>query len=231
MERLFYGHEGRPTHKPHEALEVYDLSFSRLLTARWERGEMEPVRMLEIGVDRGGSLQLWHKYFGPDAIIFGIDANPECRQVADAGVEVRIGSQADPGFLNSVVDEMGGLDIVLDDGSHKASHQRISFDCLFPRLSENGLYICEDLQTSYWPAYEGGLRREGTFMELVKSMIDWLHDWYILPREKRRQGFNDQYGFAAGVFGIHVYDGIVVIEKRRKERPFHCAVGKEPGTI
>ena len=49
--------------------------------------------------------------------------------------EVRIGSQADPAFLNSVVAEMGGIDVLIDDGGHMASHQRASFDFLFPRLT------------------------------------------------------------------------------------------------
>jgi len=85
----------------------------------------------------------------------------------------RIGSQADPEFLASVVAEM---DIVIDDGSHVASHQLASFKALFPALSFGGVYICEDLHTAYWQDWDGGYKRHGTFVETIKDMIDNLHN-------------------------------------------------------
>ena len=92
-------------------------------------------------------------------------------------------------------------------------------------LAEDGLYICEDLLTAYKSKFEGGLNRKGTFIELTKQMIDWLHDWHINKADRRSSGYKDRFGFATGVFGIAMYDSIVVIEKRRKERPFHTRVG------
>ena len=91
---------------------------------------------------------------------------------------LRIGSQADPTFLKAVVAEMGGVDIVLDDGSHVAAHQRTSFSVLWPLLNVGGLYIIEDLHSSYWPQWGGGLRRPGSGVELVKSLIDDMHAWF-----------------------------------------------------
>jgi hypothetical protein len=225
FERLFYEHQGRRIHKWHHFLEVYNRHIGMFLAARRARGETRPIRLLEIGVARGGSLQMWRKYLGREAVIFGVDINPGCLNVADADVQVRIGSQADEGFLRSVVGEMGGLDIIIDDGSHVASHQIASFSALFPRLAEDGLYICEDLLTAYKPNFEGGLNRQGTFIELTKQMIDWLHDWHISDADRQSSGYKDRFGFATGVFGIAIYDSIVVIEKRPKERPFHTSVG------
>jgi hypothetical protein len=80
------------------------------------------TRFLEIGVNKGGSLQLWRKYFGDDAIIFGININPDCEKLNGLAGQVRIGSQIDRPFLESVIKEMGGVDIVLDDGSHHMQH-------------------------------------------------------------------------------------------------------------
>ena len=225
FERLFYSHRGRRLHKWHHYLEIYDRHLSWFLAGRRARNETQPVRLLEIGVSGGGSLQMWRKYFGPEAVIFGVDVNPRCRGSADPDVEVRIGSQADKAFMRSVVDEMGGIDIVLDDGSHVASHQIASFDVLFPRLSESGLYICEDLHTAYMPKYDGGLSREGTFLEFTKQMLDWLHDWYVTKQDREDRRHEDTYGFATGVFGVSVYDSMAVIEKRRRDRPFHTVVG------
>jgi hypothetical protein len=132
-------------------------------------GSRRPVRILEIAVAHSGSLQLWRRYFGRDAGVWGIDVNPACAMIDDTDLEIRIGSQEDRHFLEGVVSEMGGVDIVLDDGSHIAKHQRRSFEVLFPLLSEGGLYAVEDLSTSYSSDYRGGYRRRGTFVEAVKA--------------------------------------------------------------
>jgi hypothetical protein len=84
--------------------------------------------MLEIGVFKGGSLELWREYFGPAATIFGVDVNPKCADYVTAPNQVRIGSQDDALFLEKVVLEIGTLDIVLDDDSHIGHHQRRSFE-------------------------------------------------------------------------------------------------------
>ena len=120
-------------------------------------------------------MAVWRKYFGPDALIFGIDIDQRCAVFDGHAGAVRIGSQDDPKFLNSIVKEMGGLDVVIDDGSHKAKHQLASFELLFPLLADGGIYICEDLHASYWPDYRGGYRRKGTFIEFSKQLIDDMH--------------------------------------------------------
>jgi hypothetical protein len=74
------------------------------------------------------------------------------------------------------------------------------------------LYVIEDLCTSYWRGvYEGGYRRGGTGIELIKDMIDDMHAWY--HKKRTRTAPKDQIG------AIHVYDGIVVIEKRKIKPP------------
>jgi hypothetical protein len=121
---------------------------------------------------------------------------------------VRIGSQADAKFLRSVVDELGAPDIILDDAAHIGRLQRASFDALFPLLQEGGLYVIEDLCTSYWRGiYEGGYRRKGTGIEFMKEMIDDMHAWY--HNKATRTPAKDHIG------AIHVYDSMVVIEKRK----------------
>ena len=177
-----------------------------------------PVRMLEIGVYKGGSLDMWREYFGEDATIFGIDIDAECAAYATPPNQVRIGSQDDPHFLRSVTEEIGPLDIVLDDGSHIGRHQRASFDTLFPAVKEGGLYVIEDLHTSYWPvSHEGGYRRKGTAIEHVKTMIDDMHGWY--HRKAITTPAKDQIG------AIHIYDSMVVLEKRTIKRPTHTIAG------
>jgi hypothetical protein len=110
---------------------------------------------------------------------------------------------------------MGGVDIVIDDGSHVASHQRISFDCLYPLLSNNGVYLCEDLQAAYWPVFhDGGYKRKGTFIEVVKELIDDIHTWY------HDQGSTVLDTAAENIHSLCVYEGIVAVEKRSRSRSF-----------
>ncbi len=211
FEDLFWTHDGPVVDKWHHYLPLYD----RYLTA-WRN---TPVRMLEIGVSRGGSLKMWRKYFGPDAVIFGIDIDPRCARLnGDAG-QVRIGSQDNPKFLKQVVAEMGGVDIVLDDGSHVSAHIRASLDTLFPMLADGGLYMIEDLHACYWAPFGGGYRRPGSFVETVKTMIDDMHHWY------HDQG--ERIGATAGsLAAIHAHDSIVVLEKTAVAPPRRSQRGR-----
>jgi len=160
--------------------------------------------LLEIGVSGGGSLQVWKKFLGPYARIVGIDINQES-QFAEDQIDVRIGSQTDTGFLQSILDEFGTPDVVIDDGSHVASHQAISFEYLYPRIDRAGVYAVEDLHTAYWEDNEGGLRREGTFIERSKSLIDQLHGRYTHATEHT--------SFTDTTLSISFYDSLVIFER------------------
>ena len=209
LSRLFAENQGPMVHKWHHYIPIYDRYF-----AAW-RGK--PLRFLEIGVSQGGSLQLWRHYFGPQATIFGIDINPACAQYDGQAGSVRIGSQADPAFLQRVVAEMGGIDIVLDDGSHRMDHVRASLEALFPHLATGGLYLIEDLHTAYWPGYGGGYRNRRNFFNVLRQIMDDMHRWYH-DRADRLPALG------GAVSAIHVHDSIVVIEKNPVFAPVHSEV-------
>ena len=161
---------------------------------------------------------MWHDYLGREATIFGIDINPDCAQHNGGFAQVRIGSQSDPDFLRGVVAEMGGLDVVIDDGSHVASHQRASFHALFPLLDDRGAYICEDTHTAYWRGWaEGGYRRSLTFMEFAKSVVDDMHaDFHTRPQSVT--------GAHRSIGGVHFYNSMIVIEKEPQHAPSHLTI-------
>ena len=205
IERIFYEGPKVGVHKWLHYLPIYDRAFASL--------DKSTVHMLEIGVARGGSLQMWREFFGSEATIFGIDINPECSNVVSHPNQVRIGSQADPNFLRSVVSDMRSINVVLDDGSHLAEHQIASFRTLFPLLDVGGLYIIEDLHTAYWPGFGGGLRRPGSAIELVKALIDDMHAWYHSEPET--------WAPRTQVGAIHLYDSIAIIEKADLPPPAH----------
>lgn len=198
---IFFSNEGDVAHKWLHYLPIYD----ELFQSRAGTG----LRFLEIGVSKGGSLQVWREYFGEDAIIFGVDINPNCASFNGRYGQVRIGSQDDPGFLRSVVREMGGVDIVLDDGSHISRHQQASFETLFPLLSEDGLYVIEDMHTAYWPSYEGGRGRRGTAVEFLKEKVDEMHRHYQARGLNRAELMTD-------IKSVQFFDSIAAVRKCRQ---------------
>lgn len=206
---LFSQNKGLPVHKWHHYIPYYDRYFSSF--------RQSPVRFLEIGVFRGGSLAMWRKYFGEKAVIFGVDSDPNCAALNGQSGQVRIGSQDDPDFLNQVIDEMGGIDIVLDDGSHKTRHQINSLKVLFPRMSQGGIYMVEDLHTSYWRGYNGSFGRGLSFFKFSADMINDMHHWWHFNRIKHPE-LKDM------CTGIHVHDSIAVFEKERAYEPTHSVI-------
>ena len=193
-------------HKWHHYIPIYDRYFGSF------RGK--EIRFLEIGVSKGGSLQMWRKYFGDDAVIFGIDINPECGKFNGQAGQVRIGSQIDEIFLTSVIKEMGGVDIILDDGSHHMEHVPATLKYLFPHLSYGGIYMIEDLHTAYWESFGGGYRSKNNFFGFIMDVVDDIHHWYHAKGLKEATISTD-------CSGIHIHDSIVVLEKNKVYKPVH----------
>ena len=214
MEQLFYAHDDRVAAKWHHYLALYDRHL--------EHFRSTPVRLLELGVLHGGSLQLWRKYFGELAVLHGIDIDERSAQAAEPGLVVHIGDASDAHLLESVIDEMGGVDVVIDDASHIGAHQVASFSTLWPRLSARGVYLCEDTHANYWPTFSGGYLETSSFIEYTKRLIDRMHAWYVDDERLDRDET-----FARECRGIHIYDSMVVFEKdTTRGEPFHTMVGK-----
>lgn len=136
----FNRHNGRRIDKWRHYFEIYDRHFDRYRN--------QAIRVLEIGIDHGGSLQLWKKYFGPWAQIVGLDIDPRCAEYVEDQVQVHIGNQSDVGLLRS----LGEFDIVIDDGSHRVQDQSASFEVLWPKTKS--VYLIEDCHAGY-PALVG----------------------------------------------------------------------------
>lgn len=126
---MFETHRGRQIDKWLHYFPIYERHFARF--------RHKPVRMLEIGVDHGGSLQLWKRYFGRDAEIIGVDINPACKDYAEPQITIVMADQRSPTLA-----QLGPFDIVLDDGSHEPEHQEVTFANLWPRCT--GVYLIED---------------------------------------------------------------------------------------
>jgi Methyltransferase domain len=118
------------------------------------------VRLLEVGVGGyagalgGESLRMWESYF-PRGRIYGIDLYDKTA-LSGGRVKVFQCSQVDAPKLTALAQELGPFDFIIDDGSHENAHQIETFRILWPHVKDGGVYIVEDVQTSYWPSYGGG---------------------------------------------------------------------------
>lgn len=212
LEKYFTENTGRLIHKWNHYFEIYDRHFSRY------RGT--DVCIVEFGVFQGGSLQMWKEYFGANAKIFGIDINPHCKEFEDEQVTIFVGDQEDRIFLKSLIGKIPKIDILIDDGGHTMKQQISTYEELFPYIDENGVYLCEDLHTSYWPEWGGGYKKRGTFIEYSKNFIDSINAWHSV--QKSKLGVTD---FTESVHSLHYYDSLLVVEKRPIEKPFHLKTG------
>lgn len=211
LQTYFENNTGRLIHKWLHYFDVYDAHFSRF------RGK--DIKILEIGVSQGGSLQMWRSYFGPNAKIYGVDINPDCKKLEGDNIQIFIGSQSDRSFLRKIREEIGPVDILIDDGGHTMKQQIVSFEELYSLVKLDGVYLCEDCHTSYWIRFGGGYRRQGTFIEFAKNKIDQLNAWH-----SHQKGFEVD-DFTRTARSMHFYDSIVVIEKGEVIAPTHRKTG------
>ena len=209
----FFNNTGRQIYKWHHYFEIYHRHFERF------RGK-SPV-VVEIGVFHGGSLQMWREYFGPGTRVVGIDIDPRCRQFEDASTKILIGDQADRAFLAEVRRAVPRIDILIDDGGHTMQQQIATLEELYLHIQPSGVYLCEDVHTSFVPEYGGGFRRPGTFLEYAKGLVDNLYAWY--SRDKEHLAVNE---FTVSTFAAHFYDSILVLEKRPIDHPRASKTGK-----
>jgi hypothetical protein len=137
---------------------------------------------------------------------------------------VFIGNQTDREFLREVIAAAGPFDIVLDDGGHHMMEQIVSFEELFPAVQPHGVYLVEDLHTSYWPEYGGSLGQPGTFIEYAKQRVDELNGWHL-------RGSGSPTDFTKSVTSITFYDSIAVFEKMPRAAPFVTVSPKQNGPL
>jgi len=124
---------------------VYEEHFGRYCNPAYGRN----VRMMEIGIQSGGSMMMWQHAFGNNLdLLVGADINPATKAWEKFGdnIKVVIGSQADVSFLQQIKGNYSsGFDIILDDGSHVPNHAFVTFASMWPLIRPGGVYLIEDV--------------------------------------------------------------------------------------
>jgi hypothetical protein len=205
------GEKYLPTKRLHNYLVHYWMHFRDV--------RFDVRKVVEIGVQTDRSIRMWEEFF-PNATIYGIDIDPECRQFEGGRRRILIGDQADERFCARVIEETGGaIDIVIDDGSHLVEHQLKTFSLLFPAMSDHGIYVVEDT---------GGCveDQELVTVNALKGLIDSVMYWPkgFVPRDwPHLTKFPDEAKWAdKNIIGIAFYRWIVFVMRGRnpQDNPF-----------
>lgn len=212
LETYFRANDGRLIHKWVHYFDIYHRHFAAFRD--------KPITAVEFGVSHGGSLQMWKHYFGSDARIIGIDIDPQCQDLAEPQIEIIIGDQVDRGFMRDLAETVGSIDVLIEDGGHSMTQQIVTFEEMWPSIADGGVYLVEDLHTSYWAEYGGGYRHQDTFIEYAKNLVDQQHAWHSRDNESL---VIDEY--TRTIRGMHVYDSVIVFDKALVPEPHHEMTG------
>jgi hypothetical protein len=177
----YYSHvtKGRGIWKWNNALIAYQRHFSLLIGG-------PPLSIGEVGVQSGGSINMWKGVLGKDTHIFGFDINPKCKKFAEPNVTITIGDQADPiMWQNFFKLHPEGLDILVDDGGHEAHQMLTTLQSGYPHIHPGGFLLVEDIMNPHLLS---------TFWEPAASFIS-LEAWH------------------GRVESVHIYPLVLVVRK------------------
>jgi len=179
IENLHRGKTGKVSDKWSSYLKYYDDLLRPLQDA--------PVSLLEIGVQNGGSLETWSRFFRNGENFIGCDIDPNCGnlQYDDPRIKVIVGDANVIGTLQAIKSVKEELDIVIDDGSHRSIDILNSFVNYFPMVKPGGVYVIEDTHTLYQMQFGGGIMNDFSAYAFFKKLIDvigfqfWTQDLAI----------------------------------------------------
>ena len=197
------------------------------------------VKLLEIGIGGygsaigGRSLLAWKEYF-PFGSIVACDIEPKFF-LGTGRIKIYQVDQSAKADLTKLKDEQGPFDIIVDDGSHLNRHQIFTFHEMFVALRQGGIYIIEDVQTSFWPGVVGGIQWDGAhidqpqfhttcvghFLALVKYLS---HNEFVLTRAVDP----DLLAIAKQIRRIAFEHNLIIIEKGANDQPSNIKEGSAP---
>jgi len=166
LKQLFLNHSGKVSDKWDIYLNKWDELFAPYQDLK--------INLLEIGIQNGGSLEVWGEYFQKANKIIGCDIDEKCRLLTytDPRINVVVGDANKDETIINIGNLSKSFNIIIDDGSHVSEDIIESFSLYFPKLEEDGLYIIEDLHASYWKDYNGGLFYPLSSIAFLKQLVD-----------------------------------------------------------
>lgn len=156
----------------------YAIAYARYLGPLRDRA----LSVLEIGVGcvpimpvEGASLPFWRAYL-PCAHLTWMDYDAKCVERVEGHADaVFQGDQSSPADLDRVWTKGGPFEVVVDDGGHSARQQITTLRTYFPRLPPGGVYVLEDLLTSFIPGLMDNVPQAHTAHRFLSDVIAHMH--------------------------------------------------------
>jgi hypothetical protein len=213
--QLYREHTGKVAHKWRLYLDVYE----EVLAPLRER----PIHFVEVGVQNGGSLEIWSRYFHAARALVGCDIDPRCAALRfdDPRVSVVVGDVNAAATVREISARADPIDVFIDDGSHVSTDIVAAFWNYFPRVRPGGIYIAEDLHCAYLPKFGGGISRLNA-MTFFKLLADGIHQAYWQGQATMQALVAPFLGAAAvdparlanDVASVAFYDSLCIVRKR-----------------
>lgn len=162
-------HTGK-TGKVSDKWEAYFPVYERLFTPL----RAQPISLLEIGVQNGGSLDVWAAYLPQARRIVGCDIEPKCAALrySDPRISVLIGDATTPDTRDQVLGICPAYDVVIDDGSHLSHDIIAAFLTYFPAVKDGGVFVVEDMHAVYRHVQGGGVLNRVSAQEFFKALSE-----------------------------------------------------------
>lgn len=179
-----------PLGKIHYTDKIHHHGYNRFYEDYLSKYRKKKFNFLEIGMDYGESMKLWKDYF-KYATIYGLEIQQEYQEER---INVIKGDQSNIDDLKKLIKITKNCDVILDDGSHVPEHQLISFNYLFENcLSEGGVYIIEDIETSYWKKgnlygypIKSGSNAINNIVNIFKDILPIVNREFLIKEEKNK---------------------------------------------
>ncbi|WP_422133031.1 MULTISPECIES: glycosyltransferase [unclassified Endozoicomonas] len=219
--KIFENHKGFASDKWSLYLEKYEEIFKPYRTKR--------LNLLEIGVQNGGSLEIWAKYFTNAVKIIGCDIDKTCSSLRynSGKIQIVIGDATDKNTIYAISDICQKFNIIIDDGSHNSNDIIKSFVNYFRNVANNGIYVVEDLHCSYWKEYGGGLFHPYSSISFFKALADVInfeHWGFVSKPTKALDNILNEYNCEipehslSYLHSIEFVNSMCIIKKRQKNR-------------
>lgn len=216
LRQLYELHQGKVSDK----WSIYLSEYDRIFSLHREKA----VRLLEIGIQNGGSLEIWSEFFPRASKIIGCDINLDCAKLsyADPNISVIVGDANTDDVERRVVAISPEFDLIIDDGSHTSGDIIRSFARYFPRLVDGGIFVAEDLHCSYWADFDGGLFHPASSIAFFKRLADIVsHEHWGVPAKRkdvlasfmRKYEFEIDEEMLSHIHSIEFVNSICVVRK------------------
>lgn len=218
LSHLFTNHTGKYSDKWSSYLDIY---WNLLAPIR-----NNEIDVFEIGIQNGGSLEIWAKFFPNAKTLIGFDNDPKCKDLEfeDPRIKVFVDDAASVHAGDLVKQTSSNIGVIIDDGSHISKDIIRSFLIFFPQLKPGGIYVIEDLHASYWSDWQGGISHPESsiqFLKLLADVVNFDH-WGVNSMRNElfelipaTSGLLDEKTFS-DIESVQFLDSVCVIRKKNQ---------------